>query len=189
MREQLKSELHNTIPILVTIGAAILGPVLVAAYVNHSLKATGFPDDSGLGFFCPLVFFLLLASPFAFAMIQHLLVVNAREEYRDELATLRRNPENARIREKVLYLGRKYATAARKSQGILIRAWAGPIFDETMLMNDINAACSRANRRTPEVNSKASVVERMAALDSLLAQGAITREEHKAKRKQILDDL
>jgi hypothetical protein len=109
--------------------------------------------------------------------------------YLDSLNRLKRDPHNPHLRETTLALGRHYV--------LLLRSSHGPTtFDEVAILNDINAACARAGTIPPIVQSPtatsapaATVEERLARLDDLLAKRAITDAEHKQKRGEILAEL
>jgi hypothetical protein len=110
----------------------------------------------------------------------------ARKEYLDSLEMLKRDPNNAGLREKTLALGRSKVKVPA-GPGLV----EAPLVDELALMNDINAACARAvsNNISQEPTGKPSVEERLVKLDELRSKRLITEEEYQSRRKQILDEL
>ncbi len=101
----------------------------------------------------------------------------AKQAYLDSLERLKRDPQNADLREQVLSLGRAYARLGG--------------CDEVSLMNDINAACARAASHPAPVGpaGKTTVEARLAKLDELRGKGLITDHECQTRRKQILDEV
>lgn len=65
-------------------------------------------------------------------------VAIAKKAYLESLSALKRNPENAAIKQRTLALGRVYIKLARDKKG---RA----VFNEILLTKDIDAACGAAS--------------------------------------------
>ncbi len=116
----------------------------------------------------------------------------AREAYFAALADLKADPINSELRERALWLGRKYSAVTRKKQGSGVT-----VYDEVAISNDIGAACAAAAGRSPKVpKGRAAVVEgdasveaRLQKVESLRERGLITEEEYLARRERILDEL
>ena len=63
-------------------------------------------------------------------------------------------------------------------------------FDEIALMNDINAACARAESKVATgENAKPSIEVRLAKLDELRSRQLITEQEYQSRRMQILEEV
>jgi len=103
-----------------------------------------------------------------------------KKTYQDSLQKLKHDPNNPDLRETTLRLGRRYAEILRDSRGYTP-------FDETALLNDINAARARATLgqnsllkvevTNPMVMSSQSVAQEIEKLGKLLIAGVITGEE------------
>ena len=107
----------------------------------------------------------------------------ALAKYKNALNELKKEPGNADVRQRTLELGRIYANLVRNNKG-------HSIFDEVMLMNDINAACAAtqavvANAAIPDVSTEA----RLRRLQSLREQGLLDAAEYDQRRKEILDQV
>ena len=107
----------------------------------------------------------------------------ALAKYKNALNELKKAPGNADVRQRTLELGRIYANLVRNNKG-------HSIFDEVMLMNDINAACAAtqavvANAAIPDVSTEA----RLRKLQSLREQGLLDAAEYVQRRKEILDQV
>jgi len=104
-------------------------------------------------------------------------VEKARQAYATCLQHLKQDPNNPDLREKTLQLGRAYSKKLNNSK----------IFDEVVLMNDINAACARATVgqydvgrvevTNPTALSGQSVAQEIDKLKQLFLAGVITAEE------------
>jgi hypothetical protein len=104
----------------------------------------------------------------------------AKKAYQASLRRLKRDPNNPDLREAALRLGRKYSNLLRTYN-------VKTAFDETALMNDINAACARATVgqnevvrvevTNPIVLGAESVAEQVERLGQLFIAGVITAEE------------
>src|SRR5688572_3888506 len=60
-------------------------------------------------------------------------LTDAHAAYQDALAKLKLDPSNAELKQHTLALGRYYSTLTRKQNAVTV-------YDELILMNDINAA-------------------------------------------------
>ena len=103
-----------------------------------------------------------------------------KKAYYDSLRKLKKQPNNPDFREEAVRLGRKYAAKAKD--------WRGrSTFDETMLTNDLFAACARATTgeatvakvevTNPEALPGLSVAEEIDKLEQLFLTNVITMEE------------
>lgn len=70
----------------------------------------------------------------------------AKQEYENALLKLKDDPNNPDLRLETLRLGRLYSDLTRDAKG-------RSLFDEVAMMNDINAACARANNTHSPVSS------------------------------------
>ncbi len=117
----------------------------------------------------------------------------ARRQYRQTLEKLKLHPSDPEVKQEALKYGRKYSYLTRDKQGITL-------FDEMMLMNDINAATAHAFTNPPAItpqpvsNSQLqtsfnSPEERLKKLLDLKDCGIITQAEYTSRRNKILDDI
>jgi hypothetical protein len=113
----------------------------------------------------------------------------ARQAYLDSLEKLKRDPRSPDLRDRTLALGREYAAKATLCLQNAISGAAN--FDEVALMNDINAACARADVKAGADDGKAKlpVEERLAKLQELRAKQLITEQEYQSRRAQILQEV
>lgn len=111
-------------------------------------------------------------------------LTGAREAYRQSLAELKGDPRNPDLKERTLALGRIYSNLTRKRRGVTL-------FDEVALMNDINAACARAESavNTHGAHNPDSHEDRLNRLTRLRRSGAVTEEEYQTRRAEILREL
>lgn len=112
--------------------------------------------------------------------------VATKNNYLNALNALTFHPTDANLKQQTLDLGRKFATLTRQYQGVD----AVTIFDEVALMNDINAACAGATVVSgKETVNNPTVEERLAKLSKLKEKNLINKEEYKARRHKILDEI
>lgn len=111
----------------------------------------------------------------------------ARARYEASLAALKRDPNNADLKQATLALGRAYSQLTRDKKGVTL-------FDEVALMNDINAACAGAGlhpqqRVVAASQVQESVEQRLQKLSDLSAKGLISQTEHDQRRSAILNSI
>ena len=111
----------------------------------------------------------------------------ARARYQASLAALKRDPNNADLKQATLALGRAYSQLTRDKKGVTL-------FDEVALMNDINAACAGAglhpqHRAAAAPQVQESVEQRLQNLSDLSAKGLISPAEHDQRRSAILNSI
>jgi hypothetical protein len=106
-----------------------------------------------------------------------------KKEYCDSLEQLKEDPENSDLQEKVLALGRQYASRLR-AVGL------GSVFNEVALRKDIRAATAEAESEVDAEagNSQPSVKKRLAKLDGLRKKNLVTDAEYQQRRRKILKD-
>jgi hypothetical protein len=109
--------------------------------------------------------------------------------YNDSLRKLKASPSDANLREKALASGRAYVQAAREGG-------QRTIFDEMMLMNDLNAVAGGTvtlpetkTAQKAKAEAVKSVADRLNELQALKDSGLITEDEFNAKRAAILDKM
>ena len=114
--------------------------------------------------------------------------LNAIEEagasYQKTLEKLKANPTNANLRQEALNLGRYYFNLCRSLDG----DGGVTIYDETALMNDLNAVSTGSYAPSNSSDSSDSE-ERLTKLADLWNKGLITENEYYEKRKKILDSM
>ena len=119
---------------------------------------------------------------------------HARRQYRQTLEKLKLHPSDPDVKQEALKYGRKYSYLTRDKQGVTL-------FDEMMLMNDINAATAAHTFTNPPpiipqpvANSQPqtspnSPEDRLKTLLDLKDRGIITQAEYTSRRNKILDDI
>jgi uncharacterized membrane protein len=111
-------------------------------------------------------------------------LTDAHAAYQDALAKLKLDPSNAELKQHTLALGRYYSTLTRKQNAVTV-------YDELILMNDINAATTGVTAGvTAAANHVAlSTKARLCELDDLRAAGLITENEYTERRRAILEQI
>jgi hypothetical protein len=118
---------------------------------------------------------------FGYTVYQGMALERARQKYQRWLEDFRDRPDDRELHDQVLWFGRQFIDMARRCQSI----GKSPIFDEFMLLNDINAA--RAGRGG--LPATLSVEERLEQLGRLRDRGYIDAKEYAEHRRRILDGL
>jgi hypothetical protein len=131
---------------------------------------------------CVVVILLVVAAIVVFVIAQSLERDKAHRAYLESLDLLRSNPTSAALRTETLRLGRAYSNLTRNRKGVTI-------YDEIMLMNDINAACAAASAASASQPPQLSVEARLEHLASLRSKGLISDDEYADRRKKILDEV
>ena len=111
----------------------------------------------------------------------------AREAYSTALRDLRRSPNDSRLRERALVLGRDYSDRCRNGQGVTT-------YDELAIKNDIDAiTAGSVALATHAVTSTAPAAPdpaaRLAKLEALKSQGLVTDDEYTQSRARILAEI
>ena|SRR5437868_5709572 len=108
----------------------------------------------------------------------------AKGAYQDSLSRLKSDPANADLRQKTLQLGRIYSNLTRDKKGVTL-------FDEVALMNDINAACTGAAKKTMlnKSSNERTIEERLTKLSELRSKGLINEQEYATTRQRIIDEV
>jgi len=103
----------------------------------------------------------------------------AKEKYQESLNKLRNDPNNSNLRQETLNLGRKFCALTRNSNSTTI-------YDELMIMNDINSINSNKSDKS---NNTSSIEERLNRLEVLKKKKLISDDEYQKTRKAILSEL
>jgi hypothetical protein len=107
----------------------------------------------------------------------------ARQQYQQALARLKKDPGNADLRQQTLALGRVYSNLMRDKKG-------NTLFDEVALMNDINAACAATQQALPTVAPSSSDLEgRLRRLQDLKAKGLIDDADYATRKAEIMSQI
>lgn len=115
----------------------------------------------------------------------------ARKAYYASLERLKRDPANPDRREEALLLGRRYIAILNSFRNTTASA---ATYSEVSLMNDINAACARANVASVAPLAQVAqptpptVEERLCQLGELRSKNLITEQEYLTRRTQIIND-
>jgi hypothetical protein len=107
---------------------------------------------------------------------------SCRNRYLQTLELLKQNPHDPELKTQALTFGRQYAQTVRST--VLA-------FDETAIMNDINAACAQAGSKVRIVaDANASATEtRLSELERLRHKALISNEEYEERRRKIIDSI
>ena len=136
--------------------------------------------DSPYGFVWGIIVFLFIGVGGANAKVQEnrQKYESTKKAYQKHLDKLKLSPEDNKLYDSTFEAGRAYVDLARLRAGERT-----PEFTEAMLSNDLAHA-----RQEVEREPKATQ-QRLAELDSLMAEDLITQDEYKRLRQQILDSI
>lgn len=106
-------------------------------------------------------------------------LTDARAQYERALELLRQYPDDHELRTAALQIGRIYADLT-KGTGV---------FNETVLMNDLNAIPPTGHGTPVQSPMTKSAKVRLEELKVLFADELISEEEYEQRKKEILDSI
>ena len=107
---------------------------------------------------------------------------NARHQYHMCLSSLKKEPDNADLRQRTLAMGRIYSFLLRDAKG-------NTLFDEIALMNDITAACAATQQVVVAPIASDDLAGRLRKLQDLKAKGLIDDADYIKRKNEIIAQI